>query len=599
MFATSEIAIVVTAKDQATQVVTKVGESLKKWAPLMRAGAIGIAGLGAALIKLGRDTDRLETANKTYLTSLEKMELSVGKVLRPLTDMAPVLVTLGGLLMLLSWKAGRAAAALVVEKVALGISTVATKVATAANLTYTMSVGALTVAVTALVAVLTVLAAVVVAGLLIWQGVERRKREAIQRTNDALRDQTNTLQSELEKLKKEQEATWSDMTDAAETAYEDSVDAARKFYGDVEEMDNSLMAQERKRYDAEITAIDEKYSKIIAGYNEELGLLDKASEGSKRASQDAADADEIAHLEALKSVAMTEAERAKLTDDINELIAVRAQRWAEQTTEDRRDQINQNIRDAQTAAEDEKTAAQTASDVIIKGYNDQGLAAIQAAAVIRTAALAIVQTQKDEQIPTFLELQVRVEALDAALDKLEGKPHLNIKNLEDFSTALAGAESGVGTQLDKTGLDEGGGTGGGATSRLLTDAERQHLYQEHWNDMPSQNKVYPYWLDSRGKPTMTSAYAQMLADMPGFKMASGGSGIVTKPTAFLAGEAGPEAFSFAPLGAGGTGGTTYIDNRKISIGSWLGDRQGIEELVDRLQPVMRTRERWGTGKVRY
>jgi hypothetical protein len=37
------------------------------------------------------------------------------------------------------------------------------------------------------------------------------------------------------------------------------------------------------------------------------------------------------------------------------------------------------------------------------------------------------------------------------------------------------------------------------------------------------------------------------------KMADGGSGVVTKPTLFLAGEAGPESFNFTPLGKGGSG----------------------------------------------
>lgn len=47
-------------------------------------------------------------------------------------------------------------------------------------------------------------------------------------------------------------------------------------------------------------------------------------------------------------------------------------------------------------------------------------------------------------------------------------------------------------------------------------------------------------------------------------MASGGSGIVTKPTLFMAGEAGAEAFKFTPLGKGGGDGTTVVVNNYSS-----------------------------------
>jgi hypothetical protein len=53
-------------------------------------------------------------------------------------------------------------------------------------------------------------------------------------------------------------------------------------------------------------------------------------------------------------------------------------------------------------------------------------------------------------------------------------------------------------------------------------------------------------------------------------MAAGGEGWVTTPTLFLAGEAGPEHYSFTPLskmgpGPGGGGGTTVINNNPVYI----------------------------------
>ncbi len=49
----------------------------------------------------------------------------------------------------------------------------------------------------------------------------------------------------------------------------------------------------------------------------------------------------------------------------------------------------------------------------------------------------------------------------------------------------------------------------------------------------------------------------------GGAQASGGSGIVTRPTMFLAGEAGPEAYNFSPLGMGSQGGAA----QSIHIGA--------------------------------
>jgi hypothetical protein len=58
--------------------------------------------------------------------------------------------------------------------------------------------------------------------------------------------------------------------------------------------------------------------------------------------------------------------------------------------------------------------------------------------------------------------------------------------------------------------------------------------------------------------TLTSSGAQF--------MAHGGSGIVTEPTIFVAGESGPEFFSFIPTGAGGiSGAPTTIGNVDITI----------------------------------
>jgi hypothetical protein len=600
VFPTQEVVIVISARDQATAVMNKVGTTLKNWAPALRAVSIGTAAMGGIFRKLGQDTERLGQANANYLTTLEKTELAIGKVLQPISDLSSLMFVLAGIYMMLSWKAGRWVAIKVTETLALAAGNVAMRIATARNVAYTVSVEAMTAAVTLFVAALAAVAVVVVAGLMLWQASERRKLDAIKKTNDAIKEQADLLMSELEKLKSDQEKTWDAATEAAETAYDTIVTKARATYGDIEEMDTSLMAVERDRYDAEIDAIDLKYSKIIEGYNIEMGLLDKASEDSQRAYQDAADADTIAHLEALKSVAMTEAEKAKLTDDINETIADRAQRWAEQTTDDKRAQLAQNIIDAQKSAEDEKAVAKTTSEGILSDLNAAGLKMIADAKTIWDKAISDAKTEKDTWLKYYDELSVKVQSYIDLYNDVNEVVHYHIQDLRDINTEYDKLLPKVNAMSIQ----------GGATTqamipagRTLSYTEMQHLYRDDNSYANGMQRYTAAWLASmKGKVAMTPELANQLGDMSGFKMASGGSGVVTKPTTFLAGDAGPEAFAFAPLGSAGgsaSGGTTYIDNRKISIGSWLGNRQGIEELVDRLQPVMRTRERWGTGKARY
>ncbi len=73
------------------------------------------------------------------------------------------------------------------------------------------------------------------------------------------------------------------------------------------------------------------------------------------------------------------------------------------------------------------------------------------------------------------------------------------------------------------------------------------------------------WLAPVVAGIIAGAVVTLLAAQANF-MATGGSGIVNEPTLFIAGEAGPEAFSFAPLRAGATGGVgTTIGNVNITI----------------------------------
>ena len=66
--------------------------------------------------------------------------------------------------------------------------------------------------------------------------------------------------------------------------------------------------------------------------------------------------------------------------------------------------------------------------------------------------------------------------------------------------------------------------------------------------------------------------AGMVAATSYVPMAKGGSGTVTKPTLFLAGEAGAEDFAFKPRGKGGMGGKSVVQNFYIS-GSVVAEKQ--------------------------
>jgi hypothetical protein len=76
---------------------------------------------------------------------------------------------------------------------------------------------------------------------------------------------------------------------------------------------------------------------------------------------------------------------------------------------------------------------------------------------------------------------------------------------------------------------------------------------------------------------MSAAQVGMIAAQSYVPMAEGGSGTVTKPTLFLAGEAGAEDFAFGPKRKGGLsgGGTTVIQNFNIG-GSVIAERQVMQ-----------------------
>lgn len=92
-----------------------------------------------------------------------------------------------------------------------------------------------------------------------------------------------------------------------------------------------------------------------------------------------------------------------------------------------------------------------------------------------------------------------------------------------------------------------------------------------------------------GIAALTAAVMVATGKFP--KMAGGG--IVTRPTLAVIGERGPEAV--VPLNRGGGIGTSIV----VNVGTWLGDREGIEKLTDKIMGSLRSRQRLAMGKAQF
>ncbi len=70
-------------------------------------------------------------------------------------------------------------------------------------------------------------------------------------------------------------------------------------------------------------------------------------------------------------------------------------------------------------------------------------------------------------------------------------------------------------------------------------------------------------------------------------MAFGGAGVVREPTVFVAGEAGPEMYAFAPLSVGGTPTGAAVGTGGIIVNIYgTADRDAIFEMEQRLQDMI-------------
>jgi len=109
------------------------------------------------------------------------------------------------------------------------------------------------------------------------------------------------------------------------------------------------------------------------------------------------------------------------------------------------------------------------------------------------------------------------------------------------------------------------------------------------------------WITQQGAEFGTS-YAS--GKLSGYAMAEGGTGIVSRPTMFLAGEAGRERVSFEPLSKGGSGSGTF-GNTTINVSIVIPNvdvntisQTQIEKLTrDKIIPALRNSARGGNGQL--
>jgi hypothetical protein len=192
-----------------------------------------------------------------------------------------------------------------------------------------------------------------------------------------------------------------------------------------------------------------------------------------------------------------------------------------------------------------------------------------------------------------------LDRVDARLDELQGKTHFafDISNFSELMSSLDELEA----RLENFGREKTA-----AEKPVVSPVVSSHIIPLLAKLWESSTIIRPVeeWIDRN----LMDRIARYLFPDSWLKQASGGVGMVSRPTHFLAGEAGREAYAFVPggtpqqalaLATGYGGGVTYVDNRHFVIGSWLGDRRGIEELADRLQPVFRNRERIAKGQATY
>jgi hypothetical protein len=85
-------------------------------------------------------------------------------------------------------------------------------------------------------------------------------------------------------------------------------------------------------------------------------------------------------------------------------------------------------------------------------------------------------------------------------------------------------------------------------------------------------------LGAAGAAGVATMAAVKTASLAMITMAEGGSGIVTRPTLFLAGDAGPERYDFSPMGRGRSGGVN-ITIENVTVAS---EGISIEDLAEQL-----------------
>jgi hypothetical protein len=394
-----------------------------------------------------------------------------------------------------------------------------------------------------------------------------------------------------------------DLRDAAVKSAELTLEAAQKTY------DAQRRAVEDQAND-EIREINRVRDAQLAALQAQLDAMDKADLTDQKGQLEARKREIEQQLE----VVQTEEKRQELLKEYADL----DKDLAGIAKQEKKNTIQDQMNDIRTTAETDIKASQDRKDAEITRLNEI-LAAAQTTAetakttaetnfteamgVLQTAVLNFTpanivdwQAQMTGQLEFQTQWKLDSDARIAAIDKEYNDPTTGVLTLlakekqaaldlqaAILATTTTSTTTAI-TAIENPPIPEG---------RVLSYAEMQHVYSKHWS-----SEYNAAWLaNNQGLVTMTTDFQQMLADMPGFKMASGGFGIAERPTLFLAGEAGPEPFAFGKAASQSMGMQAVVVN--INGGIWTGNQADASRLGEFLNPIIRRQMRANTGEAQW
>jgi len=418
----------------------------------------------------------------------------------------------------------------------------------------------------------------------------------------AANDKYKAESDNLEKLKNE-ESRYHDkrikqLNDEAKLAKSNAqsesnaiIDAYRQEMSAAQTTHDARMSQYQDEYNLRLQTIDAELSVAVKALQDQIDIIDQQSEAEERAAMLKSEADEIAAAEATLLAAETADEKLRVQQELDGLLSAQQKRMLEETRAAQKAALEQEIADlieaadikkqqladeleANQSAEDEKlnkvieslelkiTAQEDALQKNLDLINIETQALIDAENTRSDEVLNSIDKRQDalsrahennlNNIREELEADIEAEEdkLEEALDDIEDREDREKERYENqldrireekeamisaeeeklakFEEIIAQMEEDAAncdldmestitiTTIEKTRKEKSSGGGSGEADTGLIPGGKEVVDGPSWDDF-------------------------------GKFMAEGGSGVVSKPTLFLAGEAGPELYNFTPL----------------------------------------------------